>query len=72
MLRLFCMTMTENIEKYGQRSEFHIYRAPHHSYSISFFSDVSSRVLTKLEELAQSQTVILDALARVKAVLLIK
>ena len=34
-----------------------------------FFSDVNSRVLTKLEELAQSQTVILDDLARGKAVL---
>ena len=66
------MTMTEHIEKYGKRSAFHIYRAPHHSYSIIFFSDVNSRVLTKLEELPQSQTMILDALARVKAVLLLK
>ena len=32
---------------------------------------MNSRVLTKFEELAQSQTVILDDLARVKAVLLL-
>ena len=32
---------------------------------------MNSRVLPKLEELAQSQTVILDDLARVKAVLLL-
>ena len=38
---------------------------------LSFFSDVNSRVLTKLEELAQSQTVILVDLARVMAVLLL-
>ena len=40
-------------------------------YSIIFFSDVSSRVLTKLVELSQSRTVILDDLAIVKAVLLL-
>ena len=72
MLRLFCMTMTENIEKYGKRSEFHIHRAPHHSsraYSIIFFFRCELACL--LEELAQSQTVILDDLARVKAELLL-
>ena len=70
MLRLFSMTVTENIQKYGKRSEFHIHWAPHHSHYY-LFPDVNLRVLTKLEELTQSQTVILDDLARVKAVLLL-
>ena len=69
------MTMAENIEKYGKRSEFHIHLAPHHSnraYSIVFFFGFElACVLTKLEELAQSQTVILVDLARVMAVLLL-
>ena len=51
------IVLFDNIEKYEKRSEFHLHRALHHSYSIIFFfrCDVNSRVLPKLEELAQSQ-----------------
>ena len=66
--------MTENIEKYGKRSEFHIHWAPHHSsraYSIIFFFRCELACFDQVGKLAQSQTVILDDLARVKALLLL-